>query len=103
MIEVHVNFANDEEARRVAQQAVARRLAACANLFAPIHSIYWWEGAIQSEDEVAVVFKTSAARREALMQFVAESHSYAVPSIIVHQPAGVNAPYDAWVERETAA
>jgi periplasmic divalent cation tolerance protein len=102
MIEVHVNFASDAEARRVSRGAVEQRLAACANLFAPIHSIYWWDGAVQTEDEVAVVFKTSEERREALVAFVAANHSYQVPGIIVHRPTDVNAPYAAWVERETA-
>jgi len=101
MIEVHVNFASDEEARGIARQAVERRLAACANLGAPIHSIFWWQGAVQAEDEVAVVFKTSEARRDDLVRFIAGNHSYDVPSIVVHRPAGVNEPYAAWVAKET--
>jgi periplasmic divalent cation tolerance protein len=101
MIEVHVTFGSHEEARRVAREAVERRLAACASLTAPVHSIYWWEGAIQSEDEVAVVFKTSQARKDELVDFIASRHSYDVPAIIIHRPAGVNEPYGAWIERET--
>jgi periplasmic divalent cation tolerance protein len=103
MIEVHVNFGSDEEARRVSRSAVEHRLAACANLFATVHSIYWWDGAVQAEDEVAVVFKTSEERRDALIDFVAANHSYRVPSIIVHRPLQVNESYREWVERETVA
>jgi periplasmic divalent cation tolerance protein len=103
MIEVHVNFGSDAEARRISRGAVEKRLAACANVFAPVRSFYWWNGAIEDEDEVAVVFKTSDDRRDALVAFIADTHSYDVPSIIVHRPVDANAPYAAWVDAETAA
>ena len=43
MLEVHVNFGSAEEASTVARQAVEKRLAASANIHAPIRSFYWWE------------------------------------------------------------
>jgi periplasmic divalent cation tolerance protein len=101
IIEVHVTFGSEEEARRVARAAVEQRLAACANLFAPVHSIYRWEGAVQAEDEVAVVFKTAEARRDDLIAFIVRNHSYDVPGIIVHRPTNVSQPYRAWVNDET--
>jgi periplasmic divalent cation tolerance protein len=103
MIEVHVTFGSEEEAQRIARGAVEKRLAACANLFAPVHSIYWWQNAVQAANEVAVVFKTSEERRDDLIAFIAANHSYQTPGIIVHRPADVNASYLGWVTQETAA
>ena len=103
LVEVHVTFGSDAEARTVARAAVEKRLAACANIVAPVHSIYWWDGAVQSQEEVAAVFKTAEARKDDLVAFIAEAHSYDVPSIIVHRPVDVNGPYAAWVEAETGA
>jgi periplasmic divalent cation tolerance protein len=101
LLEVHVNFASDAEADRVARDAVDQRLAACANVSGPIRSFYWWKSAVQSENEVAVVFKTSEARKDDLVAFIADAHSYEVPGIVIHRPAEVNASYRAWVEEET--
>jgi periplasmic divalent cation tolerance protein len=101
MIEVHVNFGSDEEARRVSRAAVEQRLAACANIHAGMRSFYWWDGAVQSEDEIPVVFKTAVHNVDALMDFIATSHSYETPSIIAHQPVRVHATYLEWVHQET--
>jgi periplasmic divalent cation tolerance protein len=101
VVEVHVTFPNAAEATAVSRQAVEERLAACANVSQPIHSFYWWDGAVRSEDEVAVAFKTTEAAADALIAFVAERHSYEVPAIVVHRPHSVNEPYRHWVEQET--
>jgi periplasmic divalent cation tolerance protein len=101
MLEVHVNFGKAEEASSVARAAVEKRLAACANVMAPVHSFYWWEQTLRSEDEVPVVFKTSEGKVHDLMDFIARSHSYETPGIIVHRPMTANARYLAWIDRET--
>jgi periplasmic divalent cation tolerance protein len=101
MLEVHVNFGSAEEASRVAREAVEKRLAACANIHAPIRSFYWWEQEVRAEEEVPVVFKTSEIRVHALMDFLARAHSYDTPGIVVHRPMTANARYLAWIDAET--
>ena len=86
MVEVHVTFPNAAEANALSRAAVEQRLAACASVMGAMHSYFWWAGALQSEDEVAVVFKTADDRESALVAFLAAHHSYEVPAIIVHQP-----------------
>jgi periplasmic divalent cation tolerance protein len=103
MLEVHVTFPNAAEAQEIAGAAVEARLAACANILPPVHSIYRWEGEVRSEDEVAVVFKTAEAAVDALVAFLAERHSYEVPAIVVHGPLRATAAYEAWVAGETRA
>ena len=100
MLEVHVTFPNAAEAGALSRMAVERRLAACANVLPAMHSFYWWDGAVQSEDEVGVVFKTAEAAVDALVAFVVSEHSYEIPAITVHRPEAVHEPYAAWVERE---
>jgi periplasmic divalent cation tolerance protein len=101
MVEVHVTFPNADEANALARRAVEKRLAACANVFAGMHSFYWWDGAVQSEDEVAVVFKTAEPVVDALIAFVAGEHSDAVPAIVVHRALAAGQTYEDWVTRET--
>jgi periplasmic divalent cation tolerance protein len=46
-VQVTVTAASQAEAERLAEDAVARRLAACAQVQGPIASTYWWEGRIE--------------------------------------------------------
>jgi len=100
MLEVHVNFGNAGEASKVAREAVEKRLAAAANVHAPIQSFYWWQQEVRAAEEVPVVFKTTEMKVHDLMDFIARNHSYDTPGIVVHRPMTVHAKYLTWVETE---
>lgn len=101
IVTVYAVFASDEEARRIARTLVEERLAACANILGPCHSIYRWEGRIDESEEVAALFKTRAARSEALVARLAELHSYDVPAAIVWPISKAWPAYAGWVAAET--
>jgi periplasmic divalent cation tolerance protein len=71
-----------EEAERIAETLVERRLAACVNIVESCRSIYRWEGEIVKDDEVMMVAKTKQERFDAIVETVTELHSYDVPEII---------------------
>jgi periplasmic divalent cation tolerance protein len=101
-ISVYVTAANAEEAKRIASAAVRERLAACANILGKIRSIYWWDGAVQEEDEVALLLKTREELFEPLAARIKALHSYRVPCIVALPIAAGNPDYLAWIARETA-
>ena len=101
VISVYAIFANPDEADRIGRQMVEERLAACINIFAPVRSIYRWQGAIESADETAAIFKTSADRADALITRIAGLHSYAVPCIVSSPVDKILASYADWVEDST--
>ncbi|WP_157014296.1 divalent-cation tolerance protein CutA [Mesorhizobium xinjiangense] len=98
MIELHVTFANAVDAARMARAA----LKACANIVDGVRSLYWWQGAIEEEDETLAIFKTSEAKADALEALIAEHHPYDTPAIIRHTAVTANQDYARWVEKETA-
>ena len=61
---------------------VEERLAACINILGPVRSIYRWQGAIETADEVAAIFKTTNERADALIARIAGLHSYDVPCVV---------------------
>ena len=63
-IVVFVTCGSEEEALKIANALVESRLAACANLVAPIRSIYRWEGRIWDEKEWLLIIKTQRDRFE---------------------------------------
>ena len=100
IVSVYVTFGGEPEARRVARMVVEEALAACANILAPCHSIYRWQGRIEEAGEVPVLFKTSASEASRLIARIAELHSYDVPAAVVW-PIGESHPaYAAWVAAE---
>lgn len=98
VVSVYAVFANGEEAEAIARKVVEERLAACANLLGACRSIYIWEEEIHESDEVAAIFKTTAARADALIGRICELHSYDVPCVALWPVAKVLASYGDWVE-----
>ena len=98
VVSVYAVFANAEEAERIARTVVEEQLAACANILGPIHSIYRWEGAIETADEVAAIFKTHHWYSDALMERIAALHSYKVPCVVTWPIDKILRNYADWVE-----
>jgi periplasmic divalent cation tolerance protein len=101
VVSVYAVFANAEEAGRIGRVAVEERLAACINILGPVGSIYRWQGAVETADEVAAIFKTSNAAVDALITRIAALHSYEVPCIASWPIDKILASYAAWVENST--
>ena len=57
IIEVRVNCPDEASASAIADRIVSERLAAAANIHAPISSRYHWKGRIERASEVPLVFK----------------------------------------------
>lgn len=92
---------SEARARALAAGAVERNVAACAQINGPVTSVYRWEGEVQTDPEWQVLFKTAAARYDALEAYVREAHDYDVPEIIATPVVRGGADYLAWVEEET--
>jgi periplasmic divalent cation tolerance protein len=74
-VQVVTTTGSRDEAQSLARLAVERRLAACAQITAPIRSIYRWQDAVQEADEWMVIMKTTSARLEDLMRQIRAEHS----------------------------
>ena len=98
VVSVYAVFADAEEAERIGRAMVEERLAACINILGPVRSIYRWQGAIQSADEVAAILKTRHDRVDALMTRIAGLHSYDVPCIVTWPVDKLLGAYADWVE-----
>jgi periplasmic divalent cation tolerance protein len=101
VVSVYAVFADGEEAERIGRMVVEARLAACINILGPVRSIYRWEGAVETADEVAAILKTSQSCADALIARIAALHSYDVPCIVIWPVDKVLGSYAAWVEDNT--
>lgn len=90
--------AGQERAESLARAALEQGLAACVAL-RPVTSLYRWQGAIETAEEVQILFKTDAAHLEALAALVQGQHSYDCPQWLCW-PASASAGYGAWLSAE---
>ena len=98
---IYVTCASEDEAREIASTVVGERLAAGANILGAIGSFYWWKGAVQEGEEVALILKTKAALVGRLTERIVDLHSYTVPCVVALPINDGNLDYLRWIEGET--
>lgn len=90
-----------EVGQRIGRALVEGHLAACVNLLPAVHSIYRWQGAVESAEECLLLVKTARARFAALRDAIVAGHPYELPEVIaVDVAAGLPAYLD-WVVGST--
>jgi len=98
---VYSTFPDQTSAKRVGEALVAARLAACVNIYPPMHSIYEWQGTLESGPEIAVFIKTRRAKIDDLIAAARPLHPYTTPCFLVLPIAGGNEDYLAWARTQT--
>ena len=90
-------FPDVEIARRISNQLVTERFAACANILPSVESIYRWKEKIESGNETFAFFKVSEERQSAFQEKLRSLHPYDVPEIIFVPVASGLQEYLQWV------
>jgi periplasmic divalent cation tolerance protein len=88
-------------AAALAKRIVEERLAACANVFPALRSIYRWQGKIEDQGEVLVLFKARREGFERLRSRIVALHPYQVPEVLAVPVEQGHAPYLEWLANET--
>jgi periplasmic divalent cation tolerance protein len=86
-----------DEARRIAQELVGKRLAACVNIVPQVESIYRWKGEVESAPEWLLLIKTTAAAFERLRDALDELNSYDIPECVEIEIEEGSAAYLEWI------
>ena len=75
-------FADEAQALVAGEALVAEGLVACANILPAITSVFRWDGQVQRANEVAAIFKTTAALLDRACEHLAILHPYDTPAIM---------------------
>ncbi len=100
-LQVQTTTDSEDDARRIASTVVGERLAACAQLLAPVTSVYWWDGAVTEAKEWLCLLKTTRDRYPALEARLRELHSYEEPEIVAVRLAAGSRGYLDWIRAST--
>lgn len=95
---VFITASSLDEARVIAQAILERKLAACVNILPGVESHYWWQGKLESGQEVLLMIKSSAEQFDAMAALVREKHSYECPEIVAVAPHEIAPAYRQWWE-----
>jgi periplasmic divalent cation tolerance protein len=87
-----------EDALRIAEALVERRVAACVNIVPGLTSVYRWKGTIERNAESLLVIKTRRERLDDLKAALTSLHPYEVPELVVLPIEDGHAPYLAWLD-----
>jgi len=88
---------------RIARELVAARLAACVNVVPGLTSIYRWKGEIQTDREVLLIIKTTAAALGALREAIRAAHPYELPEIVAVGVEDGLEEYLRWIDESVRA
>ena len=92
---------SQEEARKLANTLVERRLAACVNILPKMDSIYRWKEKVEEAQEFLLLIKTTESAVENLREAIEELHSYEVPECIVLPIESGSEAYLQWIDEST--
>ncbi len=95
---VFVTCPNEEVGKTLAKNAVESHLAACVNILPSISSVYYWDGAVQSDSETLLIFKTSEECLLSLEQFIDENHPYDTPEFVAIPSTHISKDYLKWAK-----
>ena len=96
-IVVLMTAASAEEAMRIAEVLVDKKLAACVQVLPEMHSIYLWKGEVERAREVLMIAKTTMAKFEDLQSQLRAIHSYETPEIIALPIVAGSEDYLKWL------
>ena len=86
-----------EEANKIADALVQRRLAACVNVVGPIASVYRWKEKVDRAQEWLLLVKTTAGAADSVADAIQQLHSYELPECVVLPIEGGCEAYLEWV------
>ncbi|MGM0428244.1 MAG: divalent-cation tolerance protein CutA [Thermodesulfobacteriota bacterium] len=98
---IYITAPTMEEAGAIGRALVSQRLTACVNILENMRSIYWWEGEVESAEEVVLLAKTRASLVPEVVRKVTAMHSYECPCVVSVPLADGNPAFLEWIVEET--
>jgi len=98
---VYITTKNENEAKKIAEHVIRKKLASCANIIPGMKSIYKWKGKMVKDNEALLILKTFDNRYSKLEKEVKKIHSYTVPCIIALPIQKGNKEYLQWSKKQS--
>ena len=98
---IYTTFSNYGEAKKLGNQILKEKMAACVNIIPGVTSIYRWDGKILEEKELIMWIKTRESLIEDIKKLLSKNHSYEIPAFAVYKIKSGSEEYLQWLNDET--
>jgi periplasmic divalent cation tolerance protein len=95
---IFVTAESEEQARRICDVLLKKKLIACANIVRNVESLFWWQGKVEHSAELLLIMKSRRELLEEITRLVKENHSYDVPEVVALPIVGGNPDYLHWID-----
>jgi len=97
-IVVLITASSRSEAEAIGRALVEGRLAACVNIIPGVHSLFWWQGKVEEQDEALLLVKSKNELLPSVIEAVKRLHSYTVPEVVALSILAGSPDYLAWID-----
>lgn len=98
---VITNLPDEASAQTLAERIITERAAACVNRLSACHSTYYWQGKVETANEIPLLVKTTTSAYPRLEKLIFDAHPYELPEIITLPITGGLPAYLNWVSEES--
>lgn len=98
---IRITCPSQSVANEIADQAIEKHYAACANIDGPVTSTYRWKGVVEHAFEFVLWLKAPLANFEKIEKLVGTIHPYEIPAIVALPCLQMSARYQAWLTENT--
>lgn len=99
-IMITTTFDKKEEANKIIELLLEKRLVSCCQL-SNITSSYHWKGKIEHTDEFLLQMKSKKSLYKEIESIILKNHSYETPQLITYDIVDGYKEYLDWIEEET--
>ena len=99
-IQIVTTVENEDDAKKIAELLVGRRLAACVQIVGPVTSYFRWDGKIDTAREYQVIIKSRNDLFPELESVLTDAHPYDVPEILATPILAGGEGYLNWLSEE---
>jgi len=99
-VQVITTTETKEDAEKIANILVQKRLAACVQVLGPITSVYWWKEEIERATEWLCVIKTRRDLYKRIEVAIRCNHPYETPEILAVPVLEGSESYFSWLDGE---
>ena len=91
----------EDEAKRIANILLNKRLAACVNILPGVISKYWWNKDVVEEKEYLLLIKTREGVLEDVKKEILVNHTYDIAEYIALPIQDISMHFANWIDKET--
>ncbi len=97
--QLHLTCKNSEEATKIANVLLSKKLVACAKQI-PVNSSFRWQGKIQNTEEVLLVLQSRLALFDKIEEEITKHHSYDTFVLEAVSVAKISKDVQEWLDKE---